>query len=403
VVGAVAAACAIAIAAPFALRGGGSPTPLAATPSTPSTPQLPKGALSGDLDGDGTSDIVRMSAGGMLRIDLGSGTTLRRRLSGNPVLEGLTRIAAGGLAVATSTRASDRMEGRVWSIRRVDGTHLVRVRFAARAVIGSQPGFETAWIGADLRLHDGGLNPLQHGEDNAAVLTRTWTLHDGHLTHARSGVWCWDRSGSQTPAPCAPGQDWSYDVGPRGDLPAPMPAAGIRAAGPSGIVTSDGYAWSLHRATPPGPAESTNYDLVVKGGGSTQSIAVPAGWAPAIYGTPARIGDLTQGVLLSQEGGDSDTWCVYVRWGGQVQQLQTQGPVGLGGGFTSGGMTAYLSWMSGDGQLFTRVGTPRPDRYHVYAWQPIGASASTPPTLVAEDLGVVCIDQTLDTYGSCPG
>jgi hypothetical protein len=403
VVGAVAAACALAIAAPFALRGGGSPTPPAVTPSTPSTPQLRKGALSGDLDGDGTPDIVRISAGGMLRIDLGSGTALRRQLSGNPVLEGLTRIAAGGLAVATSTRASDRMDGRVWSIRRVDGTHLVRVPFAARAVIGSQPGLETSWIGADLRLDDGSLDPLQRGEDHVVVVTRTWTRHDGHLTHARSGVWCWDRSGSQPPAPCATGQDWSYDVGPRADLPALLPTAGTREAGPGGIVTPDGYAWSLRRATPLGSVESANYDLVVKGGGTTQSIAVPAGWAPAMYRTPARIGDLTQGVILSQEGGDSDTWRVYVRWGGQVQQLQTQGPVGLGGGFTSGGMTAYLSWMSADGSLYTRFGTPRPGHFHVYAWMPTGVSASTAPVLAAQDLGVVCIDQTLDTYGTCPG
>jgi hypothetical protein len=120
-----------------------------------------------------------------------------------------------------------------------------------------------------------------------------------------------------------------------------------------------------------------------------------------MYRTPVRVGDLTQGVLLSQEGGDSDTWRVYVRWGGQVQQLRTQGPVALGGGFTAAGMTAYLSWMSADGSLYTRIGTPRPGRVHVYAWVPTGASAGTAPVLEARDLGVVCLDETLGTYGTC--
>jgi hypothetical protein len=106
-------------------------------------------------------------------------------------------------------------------------------------------------------------------------------------------------------------------------------------------------------------------------------------------------------VLLSQEGGDSDTWRVYVRWAGVVQQLVTQGPVSLGGGFTPDGAAAYLSWMGRDGRLYTRIGTARPGRDHVYGWQPVGGTAYTAPVLQAVDLGTVCLDEALGTYGTC--
>ena len=142
-------------------------------------------------------------------------------------------------------------------------------------------------------------------------------------------------------------------------------------------------------------------DLVVTGHGTTQRVAVPEGWAPRMSRRPVRVGDLTQGVLLSQEGGDSDTWGVYVRWAGQVQRLLTRGPVALGGGFTRSGSTAYLSWAAGDGRLYTRIGTPRPGRFHVYAWVPTSVTAGTAPVLAAQDLGVICIDETLGTYGTC--
>jgi hypothetical protein len=57
--------------------------------------------------------------------------------------------------------------------------------------------------------------------------------------------------------------------------------------------------------------------------------------------------------------------------------------------------------MSADGSLYTRVGETTPGRYRVYAWQPEGATAATAPTLVAQDLGTLCIDEMLGTYGTC--
>jgi hypothetical protein len=180
------------------------------------------------------------------------------------------------------------------------------------------------------------------------------------------------------------------------------PDAGRRAADRASVTTDDGYTWTLHRGTPSGPVESVHDDLVVTGHGTTQKVAVPAGWAPRMFHRQVRVGDLTDGVLLSQEGGDSDTWRVYVRWDGRAQQLRTHGPVALGGGFTRSGSTAYLTWMSADRRLYTRIGTQRPGRFHVYTWTPAGATASTAPVLEAKDLGVVCLDDTGQTFTTCP-
>jgi hypothetical protein len=113
------------------------------------------------------------------------------------------------------------------------------------------------------------------------------------------------------------------------------------------------------------------------------------------------LADGAEAVLLSQEGGDSDTWHLFVFAAGRVQQVETRGPLQLGGGFTPGGAAAYLSWMSAGGHLFTRVGTGAEGRYRVYAWEPDGTGPTGAPVLHARDLGVVCIDETLGSYGTC--
>jgi hypothetical protein len=180
------------------------------------------------------------------------------------------------------------------------------------------------------------------------------------------------------------------------------PDPGRREPDRAGVTTSDGFTWTLHRHGPTGHLESVHARLVITGHGTTHIVPVPPGWAPTMFHRPVRVGDLTDGVLLSQEGGDSDTWRVYVRWAGREQQLRTRGPVPLGGGFTRAGHTVYLSWMSSDGLLYTRIGTSRPGRFHVYAWTPAGATASTAPVLVAQDLGIVCLDETGGELGACP-
>jgi hypothetical protein len=234
------------------------------------------------------------------------------------------------------------------------------------------------------------------------VVARAWTLRGKELTPTMAGPRCWDRSTGHPPAPCAPGQDWRYDVGPRGDLPALLPADHRGTTGTDRVLVA-GDRWRLlplHATSDPGTGQ---WRLQHSGRSDSESLRVPTGWAPTLFRSPVRVGDLTDGVLLSQEGGDSDTWRIYVRWAGGIHQLVTKGPVPLGGGFSPDGATAYLSWMGPDGRLYTRIGTGRPGRDHVYAWRPAGATAYTPPVLEAVDLGTVCLDETWQTYGTCAG
>jgi len=105
-------------------------------------------------------------------------------------------------------------------------------------------------------------------------------------------------------------------------------------------------------------------------------------------GARVRVGDITDGTLRRTPGAG---WQVVVRWDGRLQPLPTHGPVGLGA----------ASWVSASGLLYTRVPTGITGRFHVYAWDPHGGTAYTPPTLVARDLGRVCFDRTFTAFGDC--
>jgi hypothetical protein len=110
-------------------------------------------------------------------------------------------------------------------------------------------------------------------------------------------------------------------------------------------------------------------------------------------GARVRIGDLTSGVLRRTSAGG---WQVLVRWNTKVQPVPTRGPVRLGGPSVQG----ETSWVSDEGLLYTRIpiGT---GRFRVYAWDPRGATAYTPPTLVATDLGRVCFNHSFTAFGDC--
>jgi hypothetical protein len=403
IIGASVLACA-AIAAPFAVRAlhhdsGSDPAPRAVAPTPsppPALPSLPHDAVRGDVDGDGRDDLVSLRRHDLLRVDLVSGVTIQQFVQDHPRLEGLADIGSTGLAVATAS-GGHRSAWTLWTSS-ADRLHQVPTR--GSLVLGDEPGFQTTWI-SGRTLYSGTLDPLQQGADRVAVLARAWTLHGQKLAPTTVGPRCWDRSSGQPPAPCRPGQDWRYDVGPRGDLPALLPADHRGTTGPGGAQSAPGDQWRLLPLHASGDPETGQWLLRYAGQGGPESVRVPVGWAPSLFRSPVRIGDLTDGVLVSQEGGDSDTWRVYLRWGGGIQQLVTRGPVALGGGFSADGGSAYLSWMGPDGRLYTRLGTGRPGRDHVYAWQPAGGSAYTPPVLEAVDLGTVCLDETWQTYGTC--
>lgn len=105
-------------------------------------------------------------------------------------------------------------------------------------------------------------------------------------------------------------------------------------------------------------------------------------------GARVRLGDITEGVLRRTPGAG---WQVLVRWAGKLQPLAIRGPVPLGD----------TSWVSAAGLLYTRVPTGKPGTFHVYAWDPQGGSAYTPPTLVAVDLGRVCFNASFTAFGNC--
>jgi hypothetical protein len=143
-----------------------------------------------------------------------------------------------------------------------------------------------------------------------------------------------------SPIPDDPGAH--ADVGPRGDLPALLPAAPTRSA-------------------------------VAR----------------------VRLGDVTDGVLRWTP---DRTWQVRVRWNGRLQPVATRGPARLDASST---VQRSTSWVSEEGLLYTRVRTGSPHRFRVYAWEPRGGTAYTPPTLVATDLGQVCFDPSFTAFGNC--
>jgi hypothetical protein len=110
-------------------------------------------------------------------------------------------------------------------------------------------------------------------------------------------------------------------------------------------------------------------------------------------GTHVRLGDITSGVLRRTSDGG---WQVLVRWNGKLQPVPTRGPVQLGGPPAQGSM----SWIANHGLLYTRVAAGV-GRFHVYAWEPRNATAYTPPTLVATNLGRVCFNRSFTAYGTC--
>ena len=111
--------------------------------------------------------------------------------------------------------------------------------------------------------------------------------------------------------------------------------------------------------------------------------------SPGLHdGVRVRIGDITDGTVRRTP---AHGWQVVVRWNGRLQPLATRGSIGLRG----------ASWVSRSGLLYTRVPTDTAGRFRVYAWDPQGGSAYTPPALVARGLGRVCFNRSFTAFGGC--
>ena len=122
---------------------------------------------------------------------------------------------------------------------------------------------------------------------------------------------------------------------------------------------------------------------------------VPAGWAPQVYASTIQIG-MVDGlsVLVSQEGGDSDT-LTYVATGpegfsGELIAVETDGAP-FGSGYDEAGLP-HQTWVGADGRMYTSVGpplggSPSEAASQVYVW-----TLARGPELTAVDLGTFCFD-----------
>jgi hypothetical protein len=150
-------------------------------------------------------------------------------------------------------------------------------------------------------------------------------------------------------------------------------------AAPTGPVSTSSVAPATHHE---GPADRS---LGVQG--DLPSL-LPARSAGLHDGVRVRVGDITEGTVRRTP---TQGWQVVVRWNGRLQALTTRGSVGL----------RDLTWVSRSGLLYTRIPTDTAGRFRVYAWDPQGGTAYTPPVLVATSLGRVCFNHSFTAFGGC--
>jgi hypothetical protein len=206
---------------------------------------------------------------------------------------------------------------------------------------------------------------------------------------------CRDASSSDAPRADPPSHDVSTSPTADGEHPGPgqRPAffpevdrrldvgdpLHYRLAGMPGTATLRGHVSD-------GGVGAGDAELVVRIHMFTFRAPIPAGWPPQLVGHLALPRKL-DGFVVSQEGGDSDTWTVYRSLEGDLKRVPVSHAAPFGGGFTRDGIHAYRTWMTRRGGLFTRVGLGGA-RERVWRWGLHGTS------LVPTDLGVYCFDES---------
>ena len=345
--------------------------------------------LTGDLDGDGQADTVSLADDGTLSVRLAGGEQVEPVDSGvGSRLLGLADVGPAGLAVVV--RHGD-LHGPTRVVALRDG-ELVRLVTADRASLAANH-YQDVWVDADHRLLSGVIG--SPGARRTAVYVQRWRLAPARLAPAPAGEMCWDRDGDADPRPCAPGEDYGPRVGSSKGLPVLFPAAEGSVGVGEPVTLPGGSTVTLRgRARPEVAAGSIR--LVVERGATQLQAPIPAGWSPTLLTQPVTGSDGT-GLVVSQEGGDSDTWTVYVQRAGTLAPATTVGDVALGGGFTAAGLHARLSWLTPQGEMFTRVGLDTEHHVRVYRWTLAGT------VLRPHDLGGVCVDLLAQPpdYGRC--
>lgn len=356
--------------------------------------------LEGDMDGDGSDDTVRLGVDGSVTVELtASEEPVLAHLKPGSTLLGLPEIGDRGTAIAAQHGGAER---RTTTVLRLSPDGLTRVRTADRAWLGSSRD-QAAWVSDDARLLVGALRT--RGTGRTAVYPHVWQLgqrgakKDTLVPRQAGAEYCWDRESQAHPEPCPPGTSYGPHVGSATGLPELFPAVGgRRGVGEPLPFTLAGVAGTatLRGSASPDEVAAGDVRLVVRTGVFRDRGPVPAGWTPVLVG---RLSLPHEGIgfVVSQEGGDSDTWTVFVPHQGALVRARVPAEVPFGGGFTADGTHAYLSWVSPRGRLYTRVGLDRADHYRLWSWSVEGT------TLDARDLGVVCLDLMAqpERYGSC--
>lgn len=159
-----------------------------------------------------------------------------------------------------------------------------------------------------------------------------------------------------------------------------------------GLQDKDAGAAPTTPVTTAAPRPAVNHQATADPALGTQGdlpFLLPARTAGLRDGLRVRVGDITEGSLRRTPAAG---WQVVVRWDGRLQPLTMRGPVAVSDG---------TSWVATSGFVYTRVPTGTPGRFRVYAWDPQGGTAYTPPALVSTSLGVVCFNSSFTAFGGC--
>ncbi|HEX4976368.1 MAG TPA: hypothetical protein VFV40_00755 [Nocardioides sp.] len=409
--GLAAAACTAAVAAPLLLTDAGSEqTPAPAGPTEPlptSSTERPLGAAAADVDGDGVEDaatVVRRDGTLVIQVDLASGDRAEAPVRAGVPGALLTAGDVGGgpgveLVVPVSDRAYDLPLVYTW----LAGEGLVAATWPDAGLEGWRPGVPVnRWT----VLQDGLRTwEAESVEGDGRFPYWDWSLDDrGRLRPGPVQLGC--AAPEDAPAPCPDKGDdgkGGPDVGPRGDLPALLPALEERwMTDPFRFDEEPGGRDHVELQGPlpeQGAAVAAGQrELVVTRDGVEYRAPLAAGQAPFLVPQLLAVDGDEPVFLLERFGGDTSLLEMFVLRDAELVPVETSGEVFLGSGVVDheGEMTEQRTWVTVHGQVFTAVLLDHPSRRHrLWRWD-LG------PTLVPTDLGVACIDWEREDYGRCP-
>jgi hypothetical protein len=267
--------------------------------------------LTGDVDGDGRPDVVRLDGRRVIVALGGKARTVHRDVLPGSVLVGLAGLGTAGSAIVVSAPGDPVEPGSVPArnavVLRLVGQRLVETsRETDPADRGVSAGplprdnFDTFWVERGL-LRSAVLVPSAGRQ--VPVYAWTYALVGGQLRATRLGRMCWDQDAEPHPSACRPGHDYR---GPTGPLPELRPMSGsLIGAGESFTDSVDGAPVTVRFLSGPAPGEPVGrVRFSVSASGETYSATTPPDY-PAGISTRLLAGDGGIAVVLRQETGDA--------------------------------------------------------------------------------------------------